>query len=160
MEKDKKRIKAVQTWVEDAVIGLNLCPFAKPVVVTNKLRYIIWEDIQDTRSLLLKELDLLDGDDSISTTLILLPDALNFDDYLDAYYELDEFLDQTPYRGRFQLASFHPDYVFDGSDPDDLENFSNRSPVPLIHIIDERDVSRAVDFYKDIASVRRQIKRP
>ena len=141
-------------WLERAVIGLNLCPFAKAVVAKQQLR-IVLSDASTPDALLAQlgeELLLLRDTpaDQIDTTLLVHPDVLgDFLDYNDFLEQADALVEALELDGILQVASFHPDYQFAGSEPDAVENFTNRSPYPTLHLLREDSVSRAVDAYPD-----------
>jgi len=141
-------------WLERAVIGLNLCPFAKAVVAKQQLR-IVLSDASTPDALLAQlgeELLLLRDTpaDQIDTTLLVHPDVLgDFLDYNDFLEKADALVEALELDGVLQVASFHPDYQFAGSEPDAVENFTNRSPYPTLHLLREDSVSRAVDAYPD-----------
>jgi len=141
-------------WLERAVIGLNLCPFAKAVVAKQQLR-IVLSDASTPEALLAQlgeELLLLRDTpaDQIDTTLLVHPGVLgDFLDYNDFLEQADALVGALELDGVLQVASFHPDYQFAGSEPDAVENFTNRSPYPTLHLLREDSVSRAVDAYPD-----------
>jgi hypothetical protein len=141
-------------WLERAVIGLNLCPFAKAVVAKQQVRYVL-SDATTPEALLAQlgeELLLLRDTptDRIDTTLLVHPDVLgDFLDYNDFLEQADALVEALALDGVLQVASFHPDYQFAGSEPDAVENFTNRSPYPTLHLLREDSVSRAVDAYPD-----------
>ncbi|MCD6025511.1 MAG: hypothetical protein K0R08_30 [Solimicrobium sp.] len=147
-------INSTQVWLEKAVIGLNLCPFAKAVHVRKQIRYVVSDATceQGLHSDLLRELRCLrDADpNEIDTTLLIHPnvltDFLDFNDFLDV---ADTLLEEVDLNGILQIASFHPNYQFAGTKPDDLENYTNRSPYPTLHILREESVTRAVDAFSD-----------
>lgn len=145
-------------WLERAVIGLNLCPFAKAVHVKNQIRYIV-SDAQTTtelQNLLREELIFLHQADPalIDTTLIIHPDVLrdflDFNDFLD---DADALLQTIDLEGEIQIASLHPDYQFAGTDVDDITNYSNRSPYPTLHLLREDSVDRAVEAFPDAGDI-------
>lgn len=141
-------------WLERAVIGLNLCPFAKAVHTKNQIRYV-FSDAQNTaelKNLLHTELDFLNQADPalIDTTLIIHPDVLrDFLDYNDFLDEADALLQTLELEGEIQIASFHPDYQFAGTDADDITNYTNRSPYPTLHLLREDSVDRAVEAFPE-----------
>src|SRR5450759_1592511 len=128
-------IAATQLWLEKAVIGLNLCPFAKAVHVKKQIRYVV--STAATPEALLEELiselrALQDADpEKIDTTLLIHPyvlsDFLDFNDFLDT---VDIAVAEPEFNDEFQIASLHPQYQFAGTVPDDIENYTNRSPYP------------------------------
>ncbi len=139
-------------WVETMVVGLNLCPFAAPVVRDNSLRYAVTR-AQESESLVaafLAEVELILAADEkdISTTLFIVPAGLeDFYDYLDYLRLFEELLQEAGLEGVLQLASFHPGYLFAGVPEDDLSHWSNRSPWPAFHIIREAEMGRALTHY-------------
>ena len=147
-------IAETQRWLERAVIGLNLCPFAKAVVAKQQLRVVLSD--ATTPEALLAELgeELLRLRDApaqeIDTTLLVHPGVLgDFLDYNDFLEQADALVEALELDGVLQVASFHPQYQFAGSEPDAVENFTNRSPYPTLHLLREDSVSRAVDAYPD-----------
>ena len=147
-------IADTRRWLERAVIGLNLCPFAKAVQAKGQVRFVL-SDAEAPRDLLeqLGEELLLLRDtpaDEIDTTLLVHPQVLqDFLDYNDFLDDADALIEQLGLEGVLQVASFHPQYQFAGTDPDDIGNFSNRSPHPTLHLLREDSVSRAVTAYPD-----------
>lgn len=145
-------IEAVRRWVESLVVGLNLCPFAKRELVKNRVRYAVTEAVTEEQLLLdlQFELELLNRDDAIETTLLIHPGVLQeFYDYNQFLNYADSKLAQMGLNGVYQIASFHPDYQFGGTQPDDAENYTNRSPYPLLHLIREESLERAIANYPD-----------
>ena len=145
-------VALTQQWVETMVVGLNLCPFAAPVVREGSLRYAV-TDAQESESLVaafMVEVELLmaANEKEISTTLFVVPTGLeDFYDYLDHLRLFEELLEQAGLEGVLQLASFHPGYLFQGVAEDDLSHWSNRSPWPAFHIIREAEMERALTHY-------------
>lgn len=138
-------INATLNWVDDIVIAHNFCPFAKYVRSPNQIRLeVLAGDTGDILESLFNELHHLDNDDKTTTTLLILThEALaDFDEYLDVLAIAERMLHDWGYSGTYQLASFHPNYVFDGNTENDSENYTNRSPYPLLHLIRESDISR------------------
>ena len=147
-------IAVTRRWVEKAVIGLNLCPFAKAVYVKEQVRFVLSD--ATTPEALLEELaeELLRLRDTpaeqIDTTLIIHPDVLtDFLDYNDFLDNADAAVEALDLQGILQVASFHPDYQFDGTHPDDPSNCTNRSPFPTLHLLREDSVERAVAAFPD-----------
>src|SRR5215813_416277 len=142
---DETIIAATRHWLTRAVIGLNLCLFAKAVHVKDQIRYAVSEatDVERVLADLETELrTLADADpEVIDTTLLILPHALaDFLEYNDCLYFADRLLKQLRLEGTLQIASFHPNYQFDGSEPDDIENYTNRSPYPILHLLREASI--------------------
>lgn len=157
--KDKEQIiETTKLWLERFVIGLNLCPFAKHPFKNGKIRYIIFEDndLEKLTELLLKEAnELIETTPSVlETTLIILPEILDeFEEYLD-YVEMAEFIfAEVDLEGVIQLASFHPDYQFEDTEPTDVENYTNRSPFPMLHLIREDSITRAIEAYPEVGNI-------
>lgn len=147
-------IEETRRWMERAVIGLNLCPFAKAVVNKGQVRMVLSE-ARDEAALLAElgeELVRLRDTPAaeVDTTLIVHPqvlgDFLDYNDFLDA---ADALVEELGLEGVLQVASFHPQYQFADSDPDDIANFTNRSPWPTLHLLREDSVSRAVEAFPD-----------
>ena len=145
-------IGPVRRWVETLVVGLNLCPFAKREWVKNRVRCTVTEATTEEQLLvdLQAELELLNRDDAVETTLLIHPRVLKeFYDYNQFLDYADSLLVQMRLDGVYQIASFHPDYQFGGTEPDDVENYTNRSPYPLLHLIREESLERAISNYPD-----------
>ena len=145
-------------WLSKFVVGLNLCPFARPVVDSPSLRIEVCEAIESPalRRAFLSELDLLQTspESDIATSLLAFSCALSpFDDYLDFLGEAQGLLEQAGLEGVIQLASFHPHYLFDGEPPDAASHFSNRSPWPMIHFLREDMLSRVLGDYPDAEAI-------
>jgi uncharacterized protein len=146
---DEKVLADVRHWIEKAVIGLNLCPFARAVYVKNQVRIVV----SSARHLdafldeLDSELDLLVNTPSeqIDTTLLvhpaLFPDFFVFNDFLNV---VDDVVAEHELEGVIQVASFHPQFQFEGMDADDISNATNRAPYPMLHLLREDSVERAV----------------
>jgi hypothetical protein len=151
-------IAATQRWLEAVVIGLNLCPFAKAVQVKRQIRYVV-TDVTDARALLevlSHELSLLAQADPVETdtTLLIHPHALtDFVEYAAFLHQANRALRKAGFEGVLQIASFHPDYVFADGAAGDIENFSNRSPYPMLHLLREDSVARAVAAFPDAADI-------
>lgn len=145
---------SIRRWLERAVIGLNLCPFAKAVYVKEQVRIVV-SDASTERALLEElgeEMVLLRDTpaDQIDTTLLVHPlvlgDFLDYNDFLD---DADALVEAMALDGVLQVASFHPDYQFAGTEPGDVENLTNRAPYPILHLLREASVDRAVSAYAD-----------
>lgn len=151
-------IAATQDWVEKAVIGLNLCPFAKAVQVKNQIRYVV-SDADTCEALLedlareLEGLAMADPSERDTTLLIhplVLADFLDYNDFLGL---ADDALIELGFEGELQIASFHPQYQFAGTDIDDIDNYTNRSPYPCLHLLRETSIERAVAAFPDAAQI-------
>ena len=151
-------IAQTEDWLEKAVIGLNLCPFAKAVQVKKQIRYVV--SAAETPHALLhdlqQELETLAeaNPEKIDTTLLIHPfvlnDFLDFNDFLDV---ADGLLEELDLDGILQIANFHPDYQFADSSPDDMSNYTNRSPFPTLHLLREDSISRAVEAFPEAEAI-------
>ena len=155
---DAEIVAATERWLERAVIGLNLCPFAKAVQVRRQIRFVV-SPAETPRALaedLQRELLALAAADpeAVETTLLVHPrvlsDFLDYNDFLDV---ADALLVDLGLEGVLQIASFHPDYQFAGTDPQDVENCTNRSPYPTLHLLREASLERAVAATPDAADI-------
>lgn len=164
----EEAIAATQRWLERAVIGLNLCPFAKAVHVKNQIRYVVSAAQTPDELLrdLLLELEALAeaNPETIETTLLIHPQVLqDFLDYNDFLEVVDAALEEVDLNGELQVASMHPHYQFADTAPDDISNYTNRSPYPTLHLLREASIERAVAafpeaeqiFDKNIETLRR-----
>jgi uncharacterized protein len=151
-------VRDTRAWLERAVIGLNLCPFAKAVHVKGQVHYAV-SAATDARQLLLDlaaQLDALIASDAAvrETTLLMAPhclgDFLEFNDFLGA---ADRLLRKRRLAGVIQLASFHPHYRFEGTEVDDISNFTNRSPYPTLHLLREESIDRAVEAFPQAEAI-------
>jgi hypothetical protein len=141
-------------WLDGWVIDLGLCPFAAPVRRSDLIRAVACDEPELSAVLecLQRELTHLTATPrtELATTLIVLPTALaDFDDYCDFLAVVDDILEAMELTGTIQVASFHPDYRFDGVASEDASNYTNRSPFPILHLLRELDVSEAVDGHSD-----------
>ncbi len=147
-------IALTRRWLEKAVIGLNLCPFAKAVYVKDQVRFVLSD--ASTPEALLEQLveELVHLRDTpaeeTDTTLLIHPEVLSdFLDYNDFLENADAAVEALDLGGIIQVASFHPDYQFDGTHPDDASNYTNRAPFPILHLLREDSVERAVAAFPD-----------
>ena len=150
MANDQQIIEQTKNWIQKVVIGLNFCPFANREFKNNSIHYRVefGTTRTDAREVLLKECKRLDRDKSIATTLIIFPNAFQeFDTYLQLVSFAEKLLQQKAYEGVYQLATFHPLYQFDKSSYDDPANYTNRSIYPMLHLLREDDIRKAVQFY-------------
>jgi hypothetical protein len=151
-------VASTQRWLELAVIGLNLCPFAKAVYIKRQIRYAVTAvtSAEELLAELRHELELLAqaSPEEIDTTLLIHPRAMT--DFIDFHFFLQEANAANRnlgLEGIVQIASFHPAYEFAGSAPDDIANFTNRSPHPMLHLLREASVDRAVAAFPDAAAI-------
>ena len=154
MDAEAEPIVATRRWLERAVIGLNLCPFAKAVVAKDQVRYVL--SAATTPEALLEELayELVrlqqTEPEQVDTTLLIHPQVLtDFLDYNDFLDTADAAVEALELEGEIQVASFHPDYQFADTAYDDVGNCSNRSPYPMLHLLREASVERAVAAFPD-----------
>jgi hypothetical protein len=148
----------VTRWLNDIVIGLNLCPFAKKPAGENTIAIHVVEPRDDEQllELLADEMQRLRdvGPAVTETTLIVIPNLLHdFFDYAQFLTWANQMIKRQGFKGVFQLASFHPNYCFAGSDEDDIENYTNRSPYPIIHIIREASLAKAIEYFPNVEDV-------
>jgi hypothetical protein len=151
-------IAATREWLQKAVIGLNLCPFAKAVTLKNQVRFVVsaaphldglLEDLD-------RELDFLAAADpeAVDTTLLihptLLPDFLDFNDFMQL---AEAAVGEHGLEGVIQIASFHPAFQFEGTAPDDMGNYTNRAPFPTLHLLREASIERAVAAFPEAATI-------
>ena len=155
----KKAAKAVQHWVETVAVDLNLCPFAKQELINNRVRFQV-SDATTSEQLLLdmsEELIFLNLTSQIETSLLIHPDVLqDFHDYNQFLDSADLLLQEMNLEGDYQIASFHPDYQFAETQQDDAANYTNRAPYPLLHIIREKSLERAIAHYPDPDGIPRR----
>ena len=157
-ELERMATEDTQKWLLDAVVGLNLCPFAKAVVVKDMVRYRVCalSDPADVLVMLREELQhLAEADpDTLDTTLLIAPNALpSFLDFNDFLADCDEVLIDLELDGVLQVADFHPHYQFGGTEADDIENFTNRTPYPTLHLLREASIDKAVEAYPDASLI-------
>ncbi len=158
MNEDDSIIALTRAWLEEAVIGLNLCPFAQAVHSRGQIAYRVsharmLETLLDDLSRSLQ--DLLDTPTSTTDTMLLihpwvLQDFLDYNDFLGL---TDQLLEDSGLDGVLQIASFHPDYRFVGVDADDITNHTNRSPFPMLHLLREDSLDRAIAAIPDADSI-------
>jgi hypothetical protein len=151
-------IKETQDWVIKAVIGLNLCPFAKAVHVKEQIKYVVSgaTTLEQLLEDLAQELEFLAevSREKTDTTLLIHPEILNdFLDYNDFLELADQLLEDLDLDGELQIASFHPQYQFAGTEIDDVTNFTNRSPYPTLHLIREESIDEAVKAFPEAEAI-------
>ena len=158
---DEQVLQKTRYWLEVAVIGLNLCPFAKAVYVKNQVRLVVSHarHADDLLEELDRELDLMVATpaEEIDTTLLIHPtlfdDFLDFNDFLEV---ADGVVDEHQLEGVIQLASFHPQFQFDGTEADDISNYTNRAPFAILHLLREVSVARAVEAFPEAETIFEQ----
>ncbi|MDZ4677590.1 MAG: DUF1415 domain-containing protein [Oligoflexia bacterium] len=157
-EDSQKIIDKTVSWLETIVIGLNLCPFAKAVHTKKQIRYVVTQSVSSDELLkiLKSELKSLHATNPnvADTTLIIHPQCLkDFLDYNEFLQVAENAIAQIGLEGVLQLASFHPQYQFAGSEPDAIDNYTNRSPYPMLHILREASVSKAVELFPEAVMI-------
>jgi len=158
---DEVVLAATRNWLEKAVIGLNLCPFAKSVYVKNQVRLVVSQarHADDFLEELDRELDLLVATpaEELETTLLIHPslfgDFLDFNDFLEI---AEGVVGEHGLEGVVQLASFHPKFQFEDTEPDDISNYTNRAPFAILHLLREERVEQAVDVFPDTDAIFEQ----
>ena len=146
---DEQVLADTRRWIEEAVIGLNLCPFAKSVYVKNQVRIVVsharhldaFLDDLDSALEFLRDPPAEQVDTTLLVHPTLFPDFFVFNDFLNV---VDEVVDEHELEGVIQVAHFHPEFVFEGVEADDVTNFTNRAPYPTLHLLREESVERAV----------------
>jgi uncharacterized protein len=155
-------IADTQRWLERAVIGLNLCPFAKAVHVKGLIRYAVSEATTPAELLIdlktelnsLANMDLASVFIAYDTTLLIAPYCLqDFLDFNDLLGKADKILAKMKLEGIIQLANFHPHYQFAGTEPDDITNFTNRAPYPTLHLLRESSIDQAVEAFPEAEAI-------
>jgi hypothetical protein len=145
-----KEIDETKKWLESVVIAHNICPFAKRVFDTNGIYFAIENstDVEICLENLLDECARLDENENLETTLLIYTKAFaDFDDYLDFVEIAERLLEVEDYEGIYQLASFHPNYCFEDSAENDAANYTNRSPYPMLHLLREHSLEKALGNY-------------
>jgi hypothetical protein len=151
-------IAETRAWVRRAVIGLNLCPFARAVDVKDQIRYV-FSDATDAETLLatlVVELQRLADTDPelVDTTMVIHPWVFtDFEDFNDFLEVADAAVDDLELDGVIQVASFHPQFQFADTEPDDITNATNRSPYPTLHLLREDSVDRAVAAFPEAETI-------
>lgn len=149
-------INQTKKWINEVVIGCNLCPFAANVVKKQAVYYKIEtsRDLDECLDSLLNEMKRLDNDEMIETSFLIFPNSFEkFDDYLHLLSLAERLLKKKEYEGIYQVASFHPHYLFAGSDENDAANYTNRSVYPMLHLLREESIDRALKNYDDPESI-------
>lgn len=155
-ERDDEVVITVKLWIDKVIVGLNFCPFAKKEMERNTIHYAVSPatTVNDALSRLLDELAILDQQQDVQTTLIIFPLGFgNFENYLDMLELANSLMAQGGYAGIYQLASFHPDYCFEGENKNDPANYTNRSPYPILHILRESSIEAVLKRYPEPESI-------
>ena len=149
-------VKSVRYWLVAFVIKLNLCPFAKREFTNERVKFAVSDAITEEQLLadLQQELSHLQEDNEIETTLLIHPHVLQeFDNYNQFLDIVDALLDEEGLLGVYQIASFHPNYRFADTEFDDAENYSNRSPYPILHLLRESSLEREIARHQDTSLI-------
>ncbi|MDC1286690.1 DUF1415 domain-containing protein [Gammaproteobacteria bacterium] len=149
-------ILSVRNWVESFVVGLNICPFAGRELRQERIRFVVSTATTEAELLasLQAELEWLDTHPAIETTLLIHPRVLqDFNDYNQFLETADDLLCALGMEGIYQLASFHPHYQFAATAAADVENYTNRSPYPLLHLLREQSIERNIASYPDTEQI-------
>ena len=152
METNEKMIAQTRNWVQKVVSDTNFCPFAAQEIKRDTIHYELAPEgnLKASLALLLMELERLDAHPELETTLLIFPyNYAVFADYLKLVNKSENHLLKNGYEGIYQLASFHPLYCFEGADEEDAANYTNRSIYPMLHIIREESMERALEKYPD-----------
>lgn len=145
-----------KNWVERFIVALNVCPFAKREVERDSIRLSIVRSKKAQVALeeLMAEIAWLDENPETETSLVVFPTLFkDFHDYLDFVFMTEDLMAEQGCEGIYQVATFHPDYCFEGVDQDDVSNYTNRSPYPMIHLLREASVEKAIEFYGDTSTI-------
>lgn len=152
MPTSQKIIEQTIKWIAEVVVACHFCPFAAQVIKEQKVHYEVATDttMESCLSTVLRELTRLDNDSNIETTFLIFPGAFaQFDDFLGLVALAEQRLKQKRYNGIYQLASFHPLYRFADATDNDAANYTNRSIYPMLHLLREDSIDKALEHYKD-----------
>jgi len=156
MTPSERAIAETKNWIINVVMGCNFCPFAAREVKLDTIHYRVNEstDTAEILQSLLDECKRLDDNLAIETTLIILTQSFgDFDEYLELVELADQLIETEDYEGIYQVASFHPDYAFEGTTAGDASNFTNRSIYPMLHILREESIERALASFPSPGSI-------
>ncbi|MCF1428103.1 MAG: DUF1415 domain-containing protein [Shewanella sp.] len=148
-----------ENWVRRLIVKYNICPFARPDLEAGNMRYCVTQsrELESVLMGLIAECLFMDKHPQLNTSLFIVPEGFErFDDYLELLDIANALLKAQGYDGVYQLASFHPDYCFDGQDEADAANYTNRAPLPVLHIIRESALSEALLGYRNPESIPRR----
>ncbi len=143
-------------WVDQVVIGHNLCPFARAIVDRLRVEVFPSDDLEGLIHCLAGEIKRImeTSADTLPTTLVVMPTGFtDFESYLDVVAMAENIIDDLGYTEDVQIASFHPDYVFDSAETDDPANWTNRSPYPMLHFLRAAEVAFAVETHPDVEAI-------
>jgi len=149
-------VTKTKSWITNVVVACNFCPFAAREIKRGSIHYEVINNAT-TKTVLeatLKMFLLLNNNEQIETSILILPDHFSeFNDYLDLVEKVETLLTKNNYEGIYQIASFHPKYMFADTDENDPSNYTNRSPYPMLHFLREESVTKAIAGYTDIENV-------
>ncbi len=146
-------------WVKDFIVNLDVCPFAKREVDRESVRLVVLRSKKTDVALeeLMSEIQWLDEQPDTETTLLVFPTLFkDFHRYLDFVEMAENLMFDQGCEGVYQLATFHPNYCFSGAEPEDVSNYTNRSPYPMLHILREASMDKAIEFYGDTSVIPEQ----
>lgn len=149
-------IEQTKCWLSSIIIELNFCPFAKREFIKESICYDVStaNGLEANLHALARALEHLDNHAEVETTLLIFAEAFaNFNDFVEMIDYADQLIDELGYRSTYQLAHFHPDYCFEGAEPDDAANYTNRAPFPILHLLREDSLQNAIDKHPDTASI-------
>lgn len=149
-------ITQTKNWIKNVVIDCNFCPFASKPFMQKSISYSVQLslDLKDISELIKKEFAFLDNHPDIETGFIIFPnDFQDFQEYLSLVKKAEQTLSKLGYDGVYQIASFHPDYLFADADEDDAANYTNRSIYPMLHLLREESLTKALSLFKEPESI-------
>ena len=148
-------IAQTKKWITEVVVKCGFCPFAANEVKRGSIHYtVVRAGAKQKLSFLTSAFKELDTDRSIETTLLIFPVSLkDFHAYLQLLSRAETLLEKSGYEGIYQLASFHPQYLFEDAPEDDAANYTNRSPYPMLHLLREASLTHAIDGHSDIDGI-------
>ena len=156
MDNKELIVQQTQKWIKEVVIGLNFCPFAAKEMRLNTIRYTVLEEegFQIILEQLIQECVFLDKNEQIETSLLILSNGFkNFQEYLDLLSFAENLIEDQRYGGIYQLASFHPNYLFADAKESDPSNFTNRSVYPMLHLLREKSVAKAIENHPNVDGI-------
>jgi hypothetical protein len=156
---DTKVVESTRNWIADVVIGLNFCPFARKPFKEDLILYKVDHSSEESAALesLINTCRYLDNHPEIETALLIFPKGFSdFEAYLDLVDLSERLMKAEGFEGVYQVASFHPNYIFAGSDENDPANYTNRSPYPMLHLLREDLLSIAIDKHANVDDIPRQ----
>jgi uncharacterized protein len=153
---ENKIVTSTQQWLKEVVIACNFCPFAAKEMLQNRIRYQVQkdDDLNACAEKILAELTFLDENADAETTLLIFPKGFeDFEDFLDLLDIAEGIIEYHDYAGIYQIASFHPNYLFEGSSEDDPANYTNRSPFPTLHFLRESSLEKAIEAHPNTEEI-------